>query len=169
MWGWIICPGSVKSKCRIWTGLMTVVLTYHTTLVLCYKIEFYSPKMKSSKWETIESFFFFSVFFKFIYFNWRLITLHYCIGLPYINMNPPRVYTCSQSWTPLPPPSLYHPSGSSLCTSPRHPVSCIEPGLAIRFLYITHVSMPFSQINKSILYNTLWWVSFILSLTLFFK
>ena len=125
---------------------MTVVLTYHTTLVLCYKIEFYSPKMKSSKWETIESFFFFSVFFKFIYFNWRLITLHYCIGLPYINMNPPRVYTCSQSWTPLPPPSLYHPSGSSLCTSPRHPVSCIEPGLAIRFLYITHVSMPFSQI-----------------------
>ena len=26
--------------------------------------------------------------------------------LPYINMNPPRVYTCSQSWTPLPPPLL---------------------------------------------------------------
>ena len=25
--------------------------------------------------------------------------------LPYINMNPPRVYTCSPSWTPLPPPS----------------------------------------------------------------
>ena len=42
--------------------------------------------------------------------------------LPYINMNPPRVYTCSQSWTPLPPPSPYHPSGSSQCTSPQHPV-----------------------------------------------
>ena len=26
-------------------------------------------------------------------------------------MNPPQVYTCSQSWTPLPPPSPYHPSG----------------------------------------------------------
>ena len=34
-----------------------------------------------------------------------------------------------------PPPSLYHPSGSSQCTSPKHPVSCIEPGLAIRFTY----------------------------------
>ena len=41
-------------------------------------------------------------------------------------MNPPRVYTCSQSWTPLPPPSPYHPSGSSQCTSPKHPVSCIK-------------------------------------------
>ena len=67
--------------------------------------------------------------------------------LPYINMNPPRVYTCSPSWTPLPPPSPYHPSGSSQCTSPKQPVSCIEPGLAIRFIYdIIHVSMPFSQI-----------------------
>ena len=61
-------------------------------------------------------------------------------------MNPPRVYTCSQSWTPLPPPSPYHPSGSSQCTSPKLPVSCIEPGLAIHFLYdIIHVLMPFSQ------------------------
>ena len=67
--------------------------------------------------------------------------------LPYINMNPPRVYTCSQSWTPLPPPSPYHLSGSSQCTSPKHPVSCIEPRLVIHFLYdIIHVSMPFSQI-----------------------
>ena len=55
--------------------------------------------------------------------------------LPYINMNPPQVYTCSPSWIPLPPPSLYHPAGSSQCTSPKHPVSCIEPGLAIHFLY----------------------------------
>ena len=67
--------------------------------------------------------------------------------LPYINMNPPRVYTCSQLWTPLPPPSPYHPSGSSQCTSLKHPVSCVEPGLVIHFLYdIIHVSMPFPQI-----------------------
>ena len=67
--------------------------------------------------------------------------------VPYINMNPPRVYTCSPSWTPLPPPSPYYPSRSSQCTSPKHPVSCIEPVLAIHFLYdIIHVSMPFSQI-----------------------
>ena len=62
-------------------------------------------------------------------------------------MNPPRVYTCSQFLTLLPPSYPYHPSGSSQCTSPKHPVSCIEPGLVIRFLYdIILVSMPFSQI-----------------------
>ena len=61
-------------------------------------------------------------------------------------MNLPRVYTCSQFWTPLPPPSPYHPSGSSQCTSPKHPVSCIKPRLAIRFLYdIILVSMQFSK------------------------
>ena len=68
------------------------------------------------------------------------------LALPYINMHPPWVYTCSPSWTPLPPPSPYHPSGSSQCTSPKLSVSCIEPGLAIRFLYDIHVLMPFSQI-----------------------
>jgi len=63
--------------------------------------------------------------FKFIYFNWRLITLQYftnftkftiqyniVLVLPHINMNPPWVYTCSPSWTPLPTPSPYHPSRS---------------------------------------------------------
>ena len=54
---------------------------------------------------------------------------------------------CSPSWTLLPPPSPYHPSGSSQCTSPKHPASCIEPGLASPFIHdISHVSMPFSQI-----------------------
>ena len=63
-------------------------------------------------------------------------------------MNPPRVYTCSPSWTPLPPASPYHPSGSSQCSSPKLPVSCIKPGLAIHFLYdIIHVTKPFSQIT----------------------
>ena len=51
-----------------------------------------------------------------------------------------------------PPPSSipYHPSRLSQCTSPKHPVSCIGPGLAIRFIYdIMYVSMPFSQIILS--------------------
>ena len=48
-----------------------------------------------------------------------------------IEMNPPQVYPYSPSWTLLPPPSPYPPSGWSQCTSPKHPVSCIDPGLAI--------------------------------------
>ena len=67
--------------------------------------------------------------------------------LPYINMNPPQVYMCSSSRTLLPPPSLYHPSELSQCTSPKHPVSFIKPRLVTHFTYdIIHVSMPFSQI-----------------------
>ena len=86
----------------------------------------------------------FFLFFNFIYLFYFL-TLQYCIG--FANMNLPQVYTCSPSWTLLPPPSPYHPSGSSQCTSPKHPVSCIEPGLVTHFIYdIIHVSMPFSQI-----------------------
>ena len=85
--------------------------------------------------------FFFNFYFYFI------LLYNTVLVLPYINMNPPRVYTCSQSWTLLPPPSPYHLSGSSQCTSPKHPVSCVEPRLVIHFLYdIIHVSMPFSQI-----------------------
>ena len=42
---------------------------------------------------------------------------------------------CSPFWTLLPPPSPYHPSGSTQCTSPKHPASCIEPGLASRFIH----------------------------------
>ena len=67
-------------------------------------------------------------FFFFLLYNIVLV-------LPYINMHLPRVYTCLPSWTSLPPPSPYHPSGSSQCTSPKLPVSCIKPGLAIHFLY----------------------------------
>ena len=84
--------------------------------------------------------------FCFIYLS---IYLFYNIVLvsPYIDMNLPRVYTCSPSWTSLPPPSPSHPSGSSQCTSPEHPVLCIEPGLVICFTYDNiHGSMSFSQI-----------------------
>ena len=67
--------------------------------------------------------------FKFIYFNWRLITLQYCIGsathqhestmgvhvFPILNRPPPPQ-----------PPSQYHLSGSSKCTSPKDPVSNLD-------------------------------------------
>ena len=82
--------------------------------------------------------------FLFIFF---ILLYNTVLVLPYIDMNPPRVYMSSQSWTPLPPLSTYHLSGSSQCTSPKHPVSCIETRLAIHFLHDSiHVSLPFSQI-----------------------
>ena len=104
-------------------------------------------------------------------FNFYFILLYNTIlVLPYIDMNPPQVYMSSQSWIPLPPLSPYHLSGSSQCTSPKHPVSCIEPRLAICFLHDSiHVSMPFSQIippspspseSKSLFYTS---VSLLLS------
>ena len=67
--------------------------------------------------------------------------------LPYIHMNQPWVYMCSPSRPSLPPPSPSHPSGSSQCTSPKHSVSCIKPGLVIYFTYDNiHVSILLSQI-----------------------
>ena len=46
--------------------------------------------------------------YSFLIFLFSFILLYNTVlVLPYMNMNPPRVYTCSQSWTPLPPPSLY--------------------------------------------------------------
>ena len=80
-----------------------------------------------------------------LFFFFKLYNI--VLVLPNIKMNPPQVYLCSPSWTLLPPPSPYLPSGSSQCTSPKHPVSCFEPGLATHFIHdIIHVSMPFSQI-----------------------
>ena len=66
---------------------------------------------------------FFFLFFCFIFFNFYfyfILLYDTVLVLPYIDMNPPRVYMRSQTWTPLPPPSPQHPSGSSPCTSPKH-------------------------------------------------
>ena len=91
-----------------------------------------------------------NLFNKCIYFNWRLITLQHCIGFAIHQHESTTDVHMFPILNPLPPPSPYHPSGSSQGTSPKHPVSCIEPGLAVCFIYdIIHVSMPFSQIIPS--------------------
>ena len=52
-----------------------------------------------------------------IYFNWRLITLQYCGDFCHTLTWISHWCTCVHlSWTPLPPPSLFHPSGLSHCT-----------------------------------------------------
>ena len=104
--------------------------------------------------------FYFNIYhLPFIYYFFLLYNI--VLVLPYINMNPPRVYTCSPSWTPLLPPSSYHPSGSSQCTRPKHPVSYIEPGDSFLIWYYTcfnaifpnHPTFSLShRIQKSVLY-----------------
>ena len=88
-------------------------------------------------WFHFNAFYFFSLFY--------FLTLKYCIGFAiYQHESATGIHVF-----PIlnPPPSLYHPSESSQCTSPKHPVSYIEPGLETHFVYdIIHVSMPFSQI-----------------------
>ena len=92
-------------------------------------------------------FFFFFILFLFNFKFYFILLYNTVLVLPYIDMNQPRVYMSSQSWTPLPPPTPYHLSGSSPCNSPKHPASCIEHRLAICFLPDSiHGSMPFSQI-----------------------
>ena len=84
--------------------------------------------------------------FKFLKLIYLFILLYNIVLVfPYIDLNPPWVYMCSPSWTPLPPHSPS--SGSSQCTSPKHPVSWIELGLVIHSTYDNlHNSMPFSYI-----------------------
>ena len=95
--------------------------------------------------------FYFILFFLILFY---FLTSNTVWVLPNIKTNPPQVYMCSASWTLLPPPSPFHPSGSSQCTSPKHPVSCIEPGLATRFIHdILHVSMPFLNKHSKELYS----------------
>ena len=101
-------------------------------------------------------------------------------------MNPARVYTCSPSWIPLPPPSPYRPSGSSQCSSPKLHVSCIlhrtwtgdsfliwyyicfnailpnHPALPLPQgprLFYTFVSLLLSCRILTLDYLNLWWVS----------
>ena len=84
-----------------------------------------------------------SFFLVFLFF-FLILLYNTVLVLPYIDTNPPWVYTSSQSRISLPPPTPHHLSGSSPCISPKHPVSCIKHRLALRFLHDSiHVSILF--------------------------
>ena len=123
----------VKSihRCSIWGG-------WGVNVQLCQKLwshPILQPELRFfiSLWSFI---------YLFIYF-----TLKYRIGFAIHQHASPTGVHVFPILNSLPPPSPYHPSGSSQCTIPKLPVSCIKPGLLIHFLYdIIHVLMPFSQI-----------------------
>ena len=80
----------------------------------------------SHLWSYFILFFIYFLLQFFLNFYFYFILLYNTVlVLPYIDMNPPRVYMSSQSWTPLPPPTPYHLSGSSPCTSPKHQYSIL--------------------------------------------
>ena len=106
-----------------------------------------------------------------------IFIIFFVLVLPYINMHLPRVYTCSPSWTPLPPPSapapsflypasnqdwwlisymiLYIPrmcnSELQLCQpiSFRNPNNLFNVGDYILAYFITEIIWPTSQIWKT--------------------
>ena len=91
-------------------------------------------------------FFFFRIiffsFFKFIYFNWRLITLQYCIGSA---THQHESIMGAHVFPILNPPPTSDPALSlRVIWVHQSQASCIEPGLVIRFPYDTiHVSVTF--------------------------
>ena len=97
------------------------------------------------KWRDWMLWFLFYLFFLnfILFFNFT-----YCIGFAiYQHESATAIHVFPILNSSSLPPSLYHPFGSSQHTSPKHPVSCIEPGLVTHLIYdIIHVSMPFSQI-----------------------
>ena len=76
------------------------------------------------------------LFFYYLNFYFYFILLYNTVlGLPYIDMNPPRVYMSSQTWTPLPPPSPYHLSQGHPSAQPP---SILYPASNIDWRFVSY-------------------------------
>ena len=89
----------------------------------------------------------FIYFYRFIHFNWRLVSLQYCSDFA--------IYLHESAMGVRMFPILNPPPTTLSITSlwvipvhqPKNSISCIKSGLVFHFTYdIIHVSMPFSQI-----------------------
>ena len=82
--------------------------------------------------------------YKKFFFYLFILLYNTALVLPYINMNPPWVYTCSQSWTPshLPPYtfSLGHPSAPA--------PSILYPALNLDGRFITYMILYMFQCHS---------------------
>ena len=105
------------------------------------------------------------IFFLFFFFFSRRL---YFILFYFLNFKIFNSYMRSQTWTPLPPPSPQHLSGSSPCTSPKHAAPCVRHGLAIQFLHDSiHVRIPILP-NHPTLSLSLWVQKSIIHICVFF-
>ena len=115
-----------------WARNLWVLIIYFSSR-LCCPLKFQgSPQTR--KWEcclVFENFSLFFFIFKFLFLLY--FTLQYCIGFAIHWHESATGVQEFPIMNPLPPATPYHLSGSSSCTSPKHPVSCIEHRLAIRF------------------------------------
>ena len=115
-------------------------------IILVVSLLFSCPVMADSvcvcvrRWQ-----FFYFLFCKCVYFNWRLIIYNIVVVFAiYSHESAMGVYVFPILTL------LSHPSGPSQCTSPEHTVSCIEPVLAIYFTYDNIcVSVLFSKSSHS--------------------
>ena len=87
-----------------------ILSNFYEVAIMCM---LHDPGMLWNRWEF--NFSFFLIYLFSLEANYNIVVV-----LSYIDMNQPWVYMCSPSWTPFPPPSPSHPSGSSQCTSPEH-------------------------------------------------
>ena len=122
---WLWCPMLFYLSWPEYVAIMLMPPVLTQFIDLCYSI-------LTLQGQSVKAYTFLSCFLFFF------LTLQYCIGFAiYLNESATGIHVFPILNPPLSP---YHPSGSSQCTSPKHPVSCIEPGLATRFIYdIIHI------------------------------